>query len=406
MSSGQFVKKSEAPFRIIGKAKTSSWGKVGRESRISAIVPGHAPEACLAEYWLGAHDSMPSEVLIDAETRGPLNAFLKGNAVELLGSVAAERYSSELPFLLKVLSINEAHGLSIQAHPDAVRAKRLHALDSKNYPDARHKPEIGLPLSTVTLLYGFKPIGDLREVLNRLPMLGALFGGASFELAGRDLYRTVFSSLFALGPERTASLVAEIARETKHGKGKGLETEVFHRLREQYGDEDPGLIALFIMNVITIEPGRGIFIPANLPHAYLAGDLVECMACSDNVVRGGLTPKYKDVSTLLEMVTYDPVKPQPILPIQDEEGFLVFPTPCSEFEVGYVPAGRHVLKVSTDGGARLLMSLGASSVVTSLTSGRSVTLSDGDGALLPIGTGFYEVRTHDAAVYRASIGRE
>ena len=31
---------------------------------------------------------------------------------------------------------------------------------------------------------------------------------------------------------------------------------------------------------------------------------MECMACSDNVVRAGLTPKYIDVETLCKMLDY------------------------------------------------------------------------------------------------------
>ena len=34
-------------------------------------------------------------------------------------------------------------------------------------------------------------------------------------------------------------------------------------------------------------------------------DCIECMACSDNVVRAGLTPKYIDVDTLCKMLTYN-----------------------------------------------------------------------------------------------------
>lgn len=33
-------------------------------------------------------------------------------------------------------------------------------------------------------------------------------------------------------------------------------------------------------------------------------DCVECMAASDNVVRAGLTPKFKDVKVLVDMLTY------------------------------------------------------------------------------------------------------
>lgn len=53
-----------------------------------------------------------------------------------------------------------------------------------------------------------------------------------------------------------------------------------------------------------MEPGQAIFLPAKEPHAYLSGDCIECMACSDNVVRAGLTPKFKDVETLLAMLNY------------------------------------------------------------------------------------------------------
>ena len=48
----------------------------------------------------------------------------------------------------------------------------------------------------------------------------------------------------------------------------------------------------------------------NEPHAYLAGDCVECMANSDNVVRAGLTPKFKDVKTLCSMLNYDGSPPE------------------------------------------------------------------------------------------------
>lgn len=41
-------------------------------------------------------------------------------------------------------------------------------------------------------------------------------------------------------------------------------------------------------------------------HLFLLVDCVECMACSDNTVRAGLTPKYIDVNTLCEMLSYSP----------------------------------------------------------------------------------------------------
>jgi mannose-6-phosphate isomerase len=53
-----------------------------------------------------------------------------------------------------------------------------------------------------------------------------------------------------------------------------------------------------------LKTGEWFLIEADIPHAYIQGELMECMINSDNVVRGGLTPKLKDINTLLEMLPY------------------------------------------------------------------------------------------------------
>ena len=63
----------------------------------------------------------------------------------------------------------------------------------------------------------------------------------------------------------------------------------------------------FFFNLFTLKKDEAVVITPNVPHAYIAGDLVECMANSDNVVRGGLTPKYKDKETLYSMLPYETV---------------------------------------------------------------------------------------------------
>lgn len=71
-----------------------------------------------------------------------------------------------------------------------------------------------------------------------------------------------------------------------------------------YFPNDVGVLSIFFLNILQMKPGQAIFLAANVPHAYLSGDCIECMACSDNVIRAGLTPKFKDVETLLEMLDY------------------------------------------------------------------------------------------------------
>ena len=77
-------------------------------------------------------------------------------------------------------------------------------------------------------------------------------------------------------------------------------------LERQYQD-DVGVLAALFFNYVKLSPGEALYIGANEPHAYLSGECIECMATSDNVVRAGLTPKYRDVQTLCSMLTYNQV---------------------------------------------------------------------------------------------------
>jgi len=79
--------------------------------------------------------------------------------------------------------------------------------------------------------------------------------------------------------------------------------ELAVRLNEQYPG-DVGVFCVYLLNYVALEPGQALFLGANEPHAYLSGECVECMAASDNVVRAGLTPKFRDVETLTAMLTY------------------------------------------------------------------------------------------------------
>ena len=80
---------------------------------------------------------------------------------------------------------------------------------------------------------------------------------------------------------------------------------------------DIGLFVLFFLNYVKLEVGEAMFLKADDIHAYLSGDIIECMAASDNVVRAGFTPKFKDVDTLISMLTYSyaPISEQKMEPV-------------------------------------------------------------------------------------------
>lgn len=75
------------------------------------------------------------------------------------------------------------------------------------------------------------------------------------------------------------------------------------RLNEQFPGGDVGVLAPIFMNFIVLKPGEAVYLGANVPHAYLFGDCMECMACSDNTIRAGLTPKFK-VFNLFEIILF------------------------------------------------------------------------------------------------------
>lgn len=67
-------------------------------------------------------------------------------------------------------------------------------------------------------------------------------------------------------------------------------------------------------------------------------DCIECMACSDNVVRAGLTPKYKDVETLCEMLNYkgEDARNKIFKPVIEDEYCQAFRPPVPDFAVAKI----------------------------------------------------------------------
>ena len=94
-------------------------------------------------------------------------------------------------------------------------------------------------------------------------------------------------------------------------------------------------MAPLFLNYLLMAPGESFFMAANEPHAYVAGEIIECMACSDNVVRAGLTPKFKDVETLVQMLSYTTGGPSidAGAPLAEDHRILRYTPPVPEFEV-------------------------------------------------------------------------
>ncbi|KAJ4443892.1 hypothetical protein ANN_05679 [Periplaneta americana] len=338
-----------------------AWGKQGRQSEAALLNSSGDPDFLIdddmyyAELWMGTHSNGPS-VLKGSSQK--LSEWIKAHP-ESLGEFVIQKFGINLPFLFKVLSVNQA--LSIQAHPDKKHAEQLHMENPDVYKDPNHKPELAIALTPFEALCGFRPIEEIKHfleapdiflstlfsnthnlcsslkvavdklntrVLAVVPELRAVVGSHSVnellmsdEAGMQDALKNCFHSLMTCSKEEIETqLRALLTRLASLGRFLWVEvhsfvcaadessladqdTTLLQSLYQTYPG-DVGCFCIYFLNHLTLQPGEALYLAPNEPHAYLKGDCVECMACSDNVVRAGLTPKPKDVSTLCNMLTY------------------------------------------------------------------------------------------------------
>jgi mannose-6-phosphate isomerase len=288
---------------------------------------------------MGTHPSNPSK---DVETQRTLLDLVQDNQA-LMGTEINEKFGNKLPFLFKVLSIGKA--LSIQAHPNKKLAEQLHARDSKNYPDDNHKPEMTIAITPFDGLCGFRPLAEISHFFSTVQALKKLVGEKGAEefqsaVKGKETsdkkedeeinkkaLQKAFGALMSSKKEdvdkASKELVAEAEKDGAEFAGGGGPSnegqelaDLVVRLDKQFPG-DIGLFVLFFLNYVKLEVGEAMFLKADDIHAYLSGDIIECMAASDNVVRAGFTPKFKDVDTLISMLTYSyaPISEQKMDPV-------------------------------------------------------------------------------------------
>lgn len=295
------------PYLLENTVQNYAWGTKGQDAYIPKLL-GFEPELdkAYAELWMGAHPSAPSKIKIKNDYIS-LEHVIEKYPNEILGTRVAEKYGS-LPFLLKVLSAGGP--LSIQAHPSKEQAQRLHIIDPINYPDANHKPEIAIVLDHLTALVGLKDEKNMAALFEKYPEISDYLAG-SFngeenksdlsELSAGQIY-IKYMNMSVHKPENFEDAVIGLKKRIQK-KGDFNEVEnLFIKMSEKYGPRDVGLFALFFLNLLHLKKGEAVYLSTGVPHAYVRGNIVECMANSDNVVRAGLTPKFTDVAHLLEII--------------------------------------------------------------------------------------------------------
>jgi len=322
-----------------------AWGSL---TAIPELLGQPATGSPQAELWMGTHPKAPSQVYHDGKWESLLQV-IESHPEDVLGKEASEKFGGKLPYLFKVLAA--AKPLSIQAHPNSRQAKEGFARENRlgislmasnrNYKDDNHKPECICALTRFWGMNGFRGIPEISGYLRSL-CKDVLEGEIALleSLPDSQGLKRLFQSLLTMPPEKkTAAVRSAVSRAGSFGGPKDLLADPVYpwiqRLHAEYPN-DLGVLFPALFNLFCLEPGQALYLASGEPHAYLDGVGIELMANSDNVLRGGLTPKHVDVPELLNVLTFQEQAPAVILPRKRSEVEWVYDTPAEEFSLSVI----------------------------------------------------------------------
>lgn len=399
------MNKQNKIFALQGKVQHYQWG--GFTYLPWLLSRSNTGQEPYAEYWLGAHVQAPAAVA----GVGGLDQFLKANP-DALGKKVQQAFG-QLPYLLKILDVKDM--LSIQVHPTRQNAiagfERENGAGvplnapNRNYKDNNHKPELMAALSEFWLLHGFRAPASMVNALQEHPELHFLLTifqqgdyAATYQTVMEMDQGEVNSRLQPLLDRIIPLYQADRLSKSSPDFWAARAALTFN----QPGNIDRGIFSVYLLNLVRMEKGEAIFQDAGILHAYLEGQNVEIMANSDNVLRGGLTPKHIDVPELMKHVRFEPVVPA-IMKGEIVNGYEKrFPTPAADFELHelHLDRGdRYAVKAST---ADIFIVL-EGEVVVETVDGPVLTAGKGHSFLMISGAAADLVSGTGALVYKATV---
>ncbi|KAE8363061.1 RmlC-like cupin domain-containing protein [Aspergillus caelatus] len=360
-----------------------SWGKQGKNSLAGQLwskTPKNGDvkdDQTYSEMWMGTYPAVPSRILSTGEL---LSEYLKKNP-ELVGKSALDKYGPEIPFLPKILSFRKA--LPLQVHPDKSLAEQLHKENPDQFNDPNHKPEIAVALSNFELFAGFKPLSEIEAIMKLKPVEQLVPSNQPFD---DELLRELCKTLLTLPPIVVSEIIQSLKDlpEAQFGKHRYI-PGMLNRLSKQYTEFDNGnLVAALLMNYMTLGPGEAVCVPADSIHAYLCGDIVECMARSDNVINTGFCPRAErdNIDLFTRALTFKPHGvDEALLPRRKSDKGVSgksdeYAPPFSEFNVlaTSLGAGEHETHKAISGPSLLFVTKGCGRL--ELSEGKSVKTFD------------------------------
>jgi len=391
-------------FRLSGKVQHYQWGGFDYIPALLGIQnTGHQP---FAEYWLGAHTNAPAQ-LANGKT---LDAFIQQHP-ESLGKTTQKKFG-RLPYLLKILDVKDM--LSIQVHPNKKAAEQEFEKENqlgvplnapnRNYKDDNHKPELMTALSDFWLLHGFQNAAPLIQTIKAVPEFDFML-----PLFEKGSYKGLYEAVMRMDQNEVNRILQPLLDRIiplYHANKLAKSSPDFWAARAALtfneGDKiDRGIFSVYLFNIVFLQKGEAVFQDAGILHAYLEGQNVEIMANSDNVLRGGLTPKHIDVPELMKHVIFEPVTPQIIHGKRVTASEEVFVTPAPDFELRKIILKKAQEDVFNIHSADIFLVL--KGIVEATTDGFNETFKRGE-AFLAVNGANIALKAIDAAeIYRASV---
>ena len=408
--------------KLRGVVRHYEWG--GFDFIPALLGHAHPSSKPCAELWLGSHASGPAIAQL-GDAAVPLSRLIAAAPKEVLGAAVAARFQNRLPYLLKVLDAHKM--LSIQAHPTLAQAAegfwREEAAGiplagaTRNYKDENHKPEVHVALTDFWMLHGFRLLEEIAAIFEAVPELRALMPDFSARLiqAGKNpaaresLLRELYEKSLTLPQPAVDEMLNPLLARLQKNPPTDKDRPDFWawRAAEHFplpgGHRDRGIFSIYFLNLVRLRPGEATFQPAGTLHAYLEGANVELMANSDNVLRGGLTPKHVDAPELLRVLRFTDGPAEILRGKEVSDVERVFPTPATEFELSRIQlGGKQVYRRGVSTGPEIWIVL--EGAVVARAGDQELPLRRGEIFLVPTGVDFaVKPQGEQSVLFRAAL---
>ena len=395
-------------YRLVNVIQPYAWGsKTAISELLGQPSPSDHPQA---ELWMGVHPKGPSRVIVDGKQIS-LQQLIETDPAYILGTDVVRRFGNGLPYLFKVLAA--AQPLSIQAHPSKTQAETGFAREERegkpfdaadrNYRDDNHKPEIICALTPFWALNGFRSPAEAADLL--APVCPACLEEARQRLKTdrkQGLIGFVQRMLTLPLASREAAGAEVVAKAERLDRSLPVYRWIVELARAY--PADMGVLSPALLNLVLLAPRQAMYLPAGQLHAYLDGVGIELMANSDNVLRGGLTPKHVDVPELLEVVRFTETSIELLEPLSTGGGEYRYACPAEEFSLGILhPQPNHPFRSASQRNVEILLCTGGDGSLA-VDGEEAFRFAKGDSVLIPAGLPPYTFHG-EAEIYRATVPR-